>query len=293
MRKVHSMKIQCPNCKITGQISDAKVPAEGIMLNCPKCRTPFRVKRDAASGWQSGDCMSICPGCNYSTFSDETFDVCPKCGLVAREYNAKLREKGQQEEQTREEERLRLEEEKALRKYGIIEDGPKAQPAVPSVADIPPAIQLAGWTVVSVALLLLVFGVKGLYAFYAAIGTEAADPAIEEPRTTAVLFLELGLLPAFQTVFGLVALVAGSQLLKLRAWARNALEWAAWGGVAFMTGDELFNLATWIRRSSSTPTVSYYAIGILSALGMLALWIAPLLFLIRFLRGKVVKNAVA
>lgn len=287
------MKIQCPNCKITGQISDAKVPAEGIMMNCPKCKTPFRVKRDAASGWQSGDCMSICPGCHYSTFSDETFDICPKCGLVAREYNAKLRDKSQREERVREEERLRLEEEKAFRKYGIIEDVPKARAEAPAVADIPLAIQFAGWTVVAVALLLLIFGCKGLYAFYAVSSMEAADPAtLEEPRTTAALFFEFGLLPAFQTVFGAVALVVGSQFLKLRAWARNALEWAAWVGLVFMGGYELFNLVAWIRRSSSSPTISYYAIGILSALGMLAVWIAPLLFLIRFLRGSTVKKAV-
>lgn len=287
------MKIQCPNCKITGQISDAKVPAEGIMMNCPKCKTPFRVKRDAASGWQSGDCMSICPGCNYSTFTDETFDICPKCGLVAREYNAKLRDKSQREERTREEERLRLEEEQALRKYGIIEDVPKAQAEAPVMADIPPAIQFAGWTVVAVALLLLIFGCKGLYVFYAVSSMEAADPStLEEPRTAAALFLEFGLLPAFQTVFGAVALVAGSQFLKLRGWARNALEWAAWAGLVFMSGYELFNLVAWIRRSSSTPTISYYAVGILSALGMLAVWIAPLFFLIRFLRGSTVKKAV-
>ena len=40
------MDFQCPNCKISGQIDDSRVPETGIYATCHKCNTKFLVKKE-------------------------------------------------------------------------------------------------------------------------------------------------------------------------------------------------------------------------------------------------------
>lgn len=40
------MKIECPNCKKTGEVDDSKIPKEGIGVRCPKCGNRFIIMRE-------------------------------------------------------------------------------------------------------------------------------------------------------------------------------------------------------------------------------------------------------
>jgi predicted Zn finger-like uncharacterized protein len=40
------MNIECPNCKKTGQVDDAKIPVSGVHAVCPQCNEKFLVKLD-------------------------------------------------------------------------------------------------------------------------------------------------------------------------------------------------------------------------------------------------------
>jgi len=40
------MNIECPNCKKTGQVDDAKIPEPGVHAVCPQCNEKFLVKLD-------------------------------------------------------------------------------------------------------------------------------------------------------------------------------------------------------------------------------------------------------
>ena len=81
------MKIECPECKLTGNVDDSMVPATGIAMNCPRCKTSFYVKKETTANWK--DTATECPICRFSTFSEERFDICPTCGLVIKDYNEK------------------------------------------------------------------------------------------------------------------------------------------------------------------------------------------------------------
>lgn len=81
------MKIECPNCKLSGQVSDANIPPEGRGMECPRCKTNIFVQKKATANW--ADTISDCPECGYSTFSTERFDICSRCGLDVKEFNKK------------------------------------------------------------------------------------------------------------------------------------------------------------------------------------------------------------
>ncbi|KAF0216827.1 MAG: Zinc finger-domain-containing [Geobacteraceae bacterium] len=299
------MNIQCPNCKITGQISDAKIPPEGLFMNCPKCKTGFEVRKTAASNWQ--ETMSDCPVCQYSTFSDERFDICPNCGLVIKDYMQQQREKrGRGEKPLAERkappeerkvdqarERLRLEEElrrfeeeqRARRTYTIQDTMNAAAEEVPAVAaEIPLPVKVLGWLSITVAALLIILGGKGLDAYSA--WTPPEDVYLEEPPSKLAVFFTYGLLPGVQLCLGLFALVFAGQYLKLRSWARDCLEKTFWAGLAVAFIYEITMLVIFVRKSSSGAGFGYYAVGVMDMLLMLVLWSAPVLVAIRFLREQ-------
>jgi len=86
------MKIECTSCHLTGNINSVDVPAEGRHFECPKCKSSFFVTKPAPET-ESGNLMSMCPTCQYSTFTDEMFAVCPKCGTTGTDYQKMLLKK--------------------------------------------------------------------------------------------------------------------------------------------------------------------------------------------------------
>ncbi len=55
------MKIICPDCGLSGQVSDANIPDEGRNMVCPRCKSMFPVQRTAPANW--ADSLTDCPEC--------------------------------------------------------------------------------------------------------------------------------------------------------------------------------------------------------------------------------------
>ncbi len=288
------MKIQCQNCKLTGNVEDSKIPPDGLVLDCPKCKSRIVVKKEAKAGWKPGAEVSVCPACQYSTFTDETFGQCPKCGIVVEEYNEKLKEK---KARAQEEERLRREEEIIRQQYAkqLPLPGPQASAENPpgmKAVELPVSVTVIGWLAIIVAVLLLIAGGRGLLAF-SLLTPPPVDPySTEQPVTAATLFLKHGLQPVLQIIFSVYLLVAATQLLQLRRWARSALEVACWLGMVGILADQVVELLGWISRGSDQAG-SYYTVGVVSAILMLAIWLVPVAVVLRFLRGKVIRKAMS
>lgn len=69
------MRIQCPNCQFEANVPSEKIPSSGIMTNCPKCETKFRVNKPLPNGKTTD---LTCPSCKTSQISSNAF--CVKCG---------------------------------------------------------------------------------------------------------------------------------------------------------------------------------------------------------------------
>ena len=277
------MRIECPNCHLTGNVNELEMPPEGRLVNCPRCKNTFHVDKPATAAW-SPDMMNVCPVCQYSTFGTEMFAVCPKCGLVGSEHQAKLRKR---QEQEREQQQARRDQEVLQRSYRN-PDLPQAPVAEAEKMAAPLPVRYTGWACTALGGALLCYGLYGLVSYYGNDWQATLSEGRLEPLSTTEVFFRLGFLPWLFTLFSAVFLAVTSQFLLLRDKARKDLEKAAWGGVAVCAVYETADFISWIRMSSSSPSLFYCAAGIASSLLMAALWSAPFLALLWFLRSDAI-----
>jgi predicted Zn finger-like uncharacterized protein len=272
-----TMKIQCPECKLTGQVSLAAVPEAGAQMKCPRCNASFMVKRNLEES-EPGGLVSTCPACYYSTFSEEVFDICPRCGVVAKDHRKPVLDPGRLEDDRAREEKKRLEDER-LRAAALIVPEPAAIEAVAA----PPVVTGLGSVCAAASVAVVLLGGYGLFRFI------TAAPPDEEIVSPIRLFLTTGLIPSLQLLVGIFALAASTGFLLLKPWGRSALDCAARVGIGLAVVSETWDLAGWISRGGGGG-LGYFAVGIASYLMMLALWGVPLVFLARYLRGREIRK---
>ena len=268
------MKIECPSCHVTGRINEVELPPEGRHVSCPRCKTSFHVaKPPPAAG--SPLLMNMCPVCQYSTFTDEMFAVCPKCGLRAGDD----REKRVQQEE-REQMRRDLE---VLTRSHRNPDLVKAAPVPANVASSEP-VRTTGRVCIVAGGALLCYGVVGLANYYGKDWQAILSEPFIEPVSKTRVFFSIGFLPWLMTLFSIWFVTVASQFLKLKRWAHKGLTRCAWGGIAVAAIAEVADFVKWARISSSTPSFSYFAVGIISSLFMLLLWSVPSCALLWYLQ---------
>jgi predicted Zn finger-like uncharacterized protein len=302
------MKIECPSCKLSGNINDANVPATGLAMICPRCKAHFTAERPVAGA--GGDAMvDTCPACQYATFSEEKFSTCPKCGLVVADHLRKQlaardaqknRLQNQHAARPPQEEALplpqlspeqRKKEEEALRKYGLDKTSGGAEPAEPEAPrlqdSMPLPIIIVGWVTVIATIFLIIYGISGIMEFAGKLkDAEEALKTGEAALSSGGLFLNFALFPIVLIIYSLAMLFCAGQFLLLRHWALTALETGAWIGIGLAAVMELADIVAWCRRASDNASFGYYATGILGGLLMAALWIVPLLLLAEYLKSE-------
>jgi predicted Zn finger-like uncharacterized protein len=303
------MKIECPNCKLSGNIDDATVPATGLSMTCPRCKAHFTAERPVQVSGPSGAMLDNCPSCGYATFSEEKFAVCPKCGLVIADYHQKLLA-ARQAEKTRARtpapsernqqaqplpplrltEEQRRKEEEARKKHGLDkEPGVIELPEPVKVrrgGDTPLPVQIIGWVTVIVTLALVIYGISGILEYLAKLKeAKAALLAGDEAYSKGDLYLKYAIFPVLTIIYALVMLVFGSQFLSMRLWSVKALKSGALFGIVLFASMELTDMVAWCRRASDNASFGYYATGLGGGLLMAALWILPLIALSEYLRS--------
>jgi len=301
------MKIECPNCKLTGQTSDVNIPPEGRYMDCPRCKTNFFIQKTAVANW--ADTLTDCPECGYSSFSAERFDICPHCGLVAKTYNEQHKQQPgkkaalpaeepvvvDRERMRQELERLEREETKKrrLRAESAAAPLPAAMPPEEPLQEelvVPAPVRYLGWGFVVAGLIVLVYGIKGWYGYWIVTPEQAVTTQFEDIPGPFKLFMTFGFPPMVQILLGICAVVTASQFLKMRPGARKWLETAAWGGIVYVIGNETANLVAAIRRSSSEASFFYYLVEAVGFVMMSTLWSAPLVAAIWYMRTDVIMD---
>lgn len=302
------MRIECPECKLSGNIDDSTVPATGMAMVCPRCKKHFTVEKAVAQGAAAAAMLDTCPKCQYATFSEEKFAVCPKCGLVVADYLKEFNHRPAQKTRPASlplrqmsdqpvppplltTEQLQKEEE-ARKKYGLdnvsgaveAEDLPAA--ARPSV-ELPLPILAVGWGTIAVSLFLLVFGFNGVVEYSAKMKeAKAALAALEAAQSEAAIFMQFLLFPAISIIFSLLLLFFAAQFLRLQKWTVNAMHKGAWATVALIVLMKFNDLVFHFKRAASDSSFSYYALGTFSEMMMMVLLAAPFFVLAEFLQSE-------
>ncbi|MBT0665432.1 zinc-ribbon domain-containing protein [Geobacter pelophilus] len=272
------MKIECPNCKLSGEVNDHEVPLDGRYIDCPRCKTGFQVKKPLAKGWNP-NMMSACPACQYSTFTDEMFDVCPKCGLQGSVYHEKKRKQQEEEQGRRDMERLNA----SLRPDDFVK--PPVKEVDSDIVRVAPLVRYTAIGTLAVACLVAFYGLVGLLGYDGDALLQKINETALEPVSKNEVFLSHGLLPLVLTLFGGSMAMLSGMLLKNGKRAIKGLELGAWAGLAIGVVYEVVDYIAYIRRSSESPSIAYCLVGLVNSVFMLAVWVSVPLGLIWWLRS--------
>ncbi|MBN1255800.1 MAG: hypothetical protein JXA50_11050 [Deltaproteobacteria bacterium] len=171
----------------------------------------------------------------------------------------------------------------------------------------PTAVTVIGWIFIAGAILMIFSGGMGFmaFSFMQHMGGEAAPPIPEDAPfqfgVMEVIFQHFGLIALVQIALAAFILIASIQFLRLRRWARTALEVIAWLGLVYFVGFGIFFVASWIAMTSnipfsegaSGPSPMFGIFGAVMGFVVTLFWAVPLVVIIIFLRGKIIRGAVS
>ena len=276
------MKISCPKCNASGSIPDHEVPESGRFISCPRCNEGFTVTKTRAV--HDAYLVDTCPSCSFSTFGDETFSTCPKCGIVVKTFV----------ERQREEQRLKHNQELLDKKFNNVDVAPPpSEPAV-SVADFIDnlhPVNLISWGTAAVAVVMLCLGLWGIIG-YDGVGIKALlTEERGEPVSGLYVFLHYGLLHWLKLIYGLAALAGSILLMKRLKIALQALSGILWATIVIVPLSYVVTFIYWIV-APITHTVIGYLVEILNILFMSALVVVPLYLLEQYLHERKITSVV-
>src|SRR6185369_10049690 len=193
----------------------------------------FTVEHAANGSEEPRAMLDTCPVCQYATFSEEKFAVCPKCGLDVAEHQKKQleyrkpsaeRKKNQSVHGHQEEPSVRMTEDQrhrdgdARRRFGLDRPPGTVEKDEPYVARhsmaAPLPVTLVGWGTIVVSVLLLVYSAAGFAEYSDKLKEAAAAVAANEtPQTPAVLFFGYLFAPILFAVYAVAMAVIGAQFL--------------------------------------------------------------------------------
>ena len=271
------MKIACPSCQLTGKINELELPPVGRTLNCPRCKNSFHVAKPPPKA--NTPLMNSCPSCQYATFTDEMFAVCPKCGMTAEEHQILSRKQREREQVQRDREALN----RSFRNPDLVKAPVEEPTAQPARASQP--VQVTAWLCIALGGLLLCYGSFGLANYYSKDWQAVLSEPVLEPVSKLYVFFSLGLIPWLTTLFSLHFIWTAHRFTRFSRGSLRSLTKSAWAGVAVVVSYETVAFIEWARVSSSTGSLPYYAVGVISSLFMIAVLGAPFFLLIWYLRS--------
>lgn len=292
------MKIECPSCHLTGNINPVDIPAEGRNFSCPRCKAGFFVEKPAPDA-DGGYLMSMCPVCQYSTFTDEMFAVCPKCNTRGVDYQRMLLSKSQGRRSRPDRVNARPEEPPAMKdREQMLSDYERVTRSQPNAdLDIEPPpeesvqkpalplpLRITGWASVAAGGIFLLYGLAGLFTYYGNDWQAILSVPFLEPVSRVKIFFQYGFFPWLRIVFAVSFLLVASQFFFLRPWAPKALTGLCLGGMGLMLFQEIVSVVHRLLLTSGSPSAIFYVECLFSFLLTLLLWSAPFLAVAWLLR---------
>ena len=170
----------------------------------------------------------------------------------------------------------------------------------------PTSVTVIAWIYIVGASLTMLSSLVALVVFNAMKqmgGVPTMPPEVPAAfKLLGVVFQHYDLLVLLQLAFAVFVLVAGIGFLKLRAWARTALEAVSWLSLVYLLGFGILWIAMWVGVTSripqgeGTPVSSaalFTTFGIVMATVILGVFAIPPIVIIKFLRGSTSRQAVA
>lgn len=275
------MKISCPKCNASGTIPDHEVPESGRFISCPRCKEGFTVTKP-----RSGSdvyLVDTCPACSFSTFGDETFGSCPKCGVEVKTFV----------ERQREENLLKHNQELLGKKFNNVEAAPASEVTTTPVADFIEnlhPVNLISWGTAVAGVVVIGLGLWGIIG-YDSGAIQAMFEERDEHISGFTVFIQFGLLHWVKLAYGLSALAVSLLFMKRLKIGLKAMSILLWATITLVPLSYIISFIYWVLAPIS-HSMSGYAIEILNILFMSALIGVPLFLLERFLHERKITSVV-
>jgi predicted Zn finger-like uncharacterized protein len=278
------MKIACPSCQLTGNINELELPPTGRNVTCPRCKNGFHVAKPNDTQGGSAPRLPTCPSCQYSTFTEETFAVCPKCGMSVEQSQILVRNQRERERTLRDQDTLN----RSFRNPDLVKAPVEAE--APEPVRAVRAVEVTAWFCMALGGLLFCYGVTGLVNYYQKDWQAILSEPVLVPVSKLFVFFSLGFVPWVVALFSLYFVTAAYRFWKLQAGSLQQLTQSAWAGIGVVLTYETLAFINWVRVSSSTPSIAFYGVGVLSSLFLSALLGAPFFLLLCYLKGQTIKR---
>lgn len=276
------MRISCPNCNASGNIPEHAIPQEGRFLSCPKCKHGFTVNKPKATTETYE--VDVCPACNFSTFGDDRFSTCPKCGVGVKAFVERQRQ-----------EKQKIKEQELLAPRNGREDLPEPpQDTVSHVTEMIDnlhPVNLIGWGCCLAALIILGMGIMNLLDYNPAELKAQLSYQRDEQVSGWYVFSHYGLMPWLKTLYGLILLATAAFFLQHRVAALRALTILLRALFVFVPLYLVISFISWILQPIP-HTIGGYLIEIINMIIMSALFCIPLFLIDNFLKDKRVVSVV-
>ena len=169
----------------------------------------------------------------------------------------------------------------------------------------PTSVTVIGWLYIGFGILGLLSGVLFTAMSFlmrsTMTGAQMPPPSPDEPaffRLMTSMFDWFWLFGVAQVVVMSLMIWSGAAFLRLRAWARTVVEIIAWLGLTYNVGFGVLWCLTLLSMTQNVPRDSTYVSAfpwIMLAMGivMIIAFSIPLVVIIRVVRGRVVRDAIA
>jgi len=276
------MKISCPQCGTSGTLPVHEIPEAGRFMSCPRCNFSFTVTRPRSSS--ENYLVDTCPACHFSTFGDETFGTCPKCGVVVKTFVERQREEQRQQHN-----------QKLLTKTfnhdsEPLPPEPEATPVADFLDNLHPVI-LIGWGVAVAAVIVIISGVWGLLGYDSTAIQAQLTEQREEQVSGWYVFFHFGALHWLRLLYGMAVGAAALLFIKRLHRSLKLLRWLIWSAMAYVALSYLVSFVLWVV-APIPHTIVGYLIEFFNVVFMSALFGIPLFLLERYLRSRVVTTVV-
>lgn len=167
----------------------------------------------------------------------------------------------------------------------------------------PTSVTVIGWIFIALAGLMILSSIMAfaVFSIMKHMGVDIPPLPAEAPGFVSIISQNPDLFILLQIGFAIFVLITSIQFLRLRSWARTTLEILSWLGFVYLVIFEIYWVSSWISKtlgaSADENTINliivlHRVLGLITNIVYTAAFAIPIIVIIKFLRGKTIKEAV-
>ena len=153
----------------------------------------------------------------------------------------------------------------------------------------PTCVTVIGGVWIVFGVLMFLSSVMGLLSWNMVGEAAKSEPNFHQNMPSIMSFFPH--IVAVQSIVAIFGLISAINFLRLRSWSRAVLEIVTWILLIAIAGFSVYWEVGWVSSSFSNGPDGFDILGAVMGLFIFAMFVIPLVIMLRYLRGDKVKNA--